>query len=183
MAKEKKKGSREKEDESLDIDLGIGKFNLGGLFNSINKLVDFAQTLEEAGGEIRKEGEFTVKGTDRKGIFGFSVRNIVGKDGKETPIVRPFGNIKKTAKGPVVEDTREPIVDIFEEGDVVQIVAELPGVLETEIEYTIEGDILILSTTGSKKYSKEILLPYLVADKPVERSYKAGIWELKLHKK
>jgi len=172
---------RKEKKSPLNIDFGIGKLNLGGLFNSIDSLVDLAQNLEDAGGEIKEQRELKING--RKGIFGFSVRNIVGKDGKKTPIVQPFGNIKKTGKGTVVKDAREPIVDIFKMKNTVQIVAELPGVLKSEIKYSIKKNILTLSTTGSKKYSKEIVLPYPVSEKPIKNNYNAGIWELELKKK
>jgi len=48
---------KEKKDEGLDFDFGLGKLNLGGLFKGIEKLVDLAAELKEAGGEIKKEGE------------------------------------------------------------------------------------------------------------------------------
>ena len=176
----KKKEKMEKE-EITGLNFGIGNFSLGGLFDGINKLVDLTEKLEEAGGGMKKESEFKVDG--HKGIFGFSVRNIVGKDGKGTPVVQHFGNIKKSDKGTVIEDTREPIVDVFKTDDVVQIVAELPGVLERKIQYTIAKDIFTLSTTGSRKYEKEIKLPYPVYDKPVESNYNAGIWQIKFKKK
>ncbi|MEI6243136.1 MAG: Hsp20/alpha crystallin family protein [Chlamydiota bacterium] len=172
---------KKKKEPKLDIDFGSNSWGLGSLFDGINKLVDLAQKVEEAGGELKKEGEF--KSNGREGIFGFSVRNIVGKDGKETPVVQPFGNIKKTDKGTVVQDAREPIVDIFKTDDTIQIIAELPGVLESELNYTIEEDLFSISTTGSKKYSKEVVLPYPVFPEPIESNYNAGIWELKFKKK
>lgn len=172
---------KKEKDPKLNVNFGSDSWNLGGLFDGFSKLVDFAQKLEEAGGEIKKEGEFKVN--EREGIFGFSVRNLVGKDGKKTPIVQPFGNIKKTDKGPVIQDAREPIVDVFKTKDTVQIIAELPGVLESELQYTINEDVFALSTTGSRKYSKEIVLPYPVFPEPIETNYNAGIWELKFKKK
>jgi len=179
----KKKQKESESEEPFELDFGVGKINLGGLFKGFGKLVDLAEKLEEAGGEMKKQGEFKVKGMkDLKGVYGFSIKTGIGKDGRETPIVEPFGNIKKTPRGAVVEDTREPIVDLFEEDEKVQIVAEMPGVSEEEVEYAINGDVLILNSTGEKKYTKEILLPYPVSEEGTEKSYKNGIFELKLKK-
>ncbi len=108
MAKEKKK---KKEDEGLDIDLGVGKLSLGGLFKGIEKLVDLAAEVKEAGGEIKKEGEVDLSHLKEgmKGVFGFSIKTATG--GKT--VVEPFGNVKKTPKGPTVEEVREPITDVL----------------------------------------------------------------------
>jgi len=118
-----------------------------------------------------------------KGVYGFTIRTMVGPSGERRPIVQPFGNIKRTPKGPVVEETREPIIDIFEEGDIVQIVAELPGVTEQEIHYEIHGDVITLSTSGKRKYYKEILLKSPVEEGSAQASYKNGMFELKLKRK
>ena len=177
MAKEKKK----KEEEGLDIDFGIGKLGLGGLFNGIGKLVDLAADLKEAGGEIKKEGEIDLSHLKNgmKGVFGFSVKTAVG--GK--PIVEPFGNIKKTPKGPTVEEEREPITDIFDEKEEIKVYAEMPGVNEGDINLDLKGDILNISAkTGDRKYHKEILLPSKVKAETITSSYKNGMLEIKIKK-
>lgn len=175
---------KKKEEEEVDFDF-LGKSTLGGLFKGLNKLVDMAEKLEKAGGEIKGEKRFKVKGhEDLGGIFGFRVRTGIAPDGSKKPVVEPFGNIKKKGrKKPVVEETREPIVDVFDEEGSVQIVAELPGVEESEVAYEVKGDVIILSTTGKKKYSKEILLSGPVDETSVEKRYQNGIFELRFKKK
>src|SRR3989304_9308900 len=132
MERDMVKKKEKKEDENLDIDFGIGKLSLGGLFKGIEKLVDLAADLKDAGGEIKKEGEIDLSHLKEgmKGVFGFSVKTMAG--GK--PIVESFGNIKKTPQGPTVEEVREPITDIFDEKEEVRIYVEMPGVNEGDIK-------------------------------------------------
>jgi len=177
----KGEGPKKEKKEGPGIDIGIGKLGLGGLFEGIEKLVDLAENLKEAGGEINKQGEIDLSHLKKgmKGVFGFSVKTAVG--GK--PIVEPFGNIKKTPKGPIVEEEREPIVDVFDEKDHILVVAELPGIAEGDIKTEIKDDILnILAEKGERKYKKEVLLPSKVEAEPISSAYKNGILEIKLKK-
>jgi HSP20 family protein len=175
----KKKGK--KEDEGLDIDFGIGKLGLGGLFTGIEKLVEMAKDLKDAGGEIRKEGEVDLSHLKEgmKGVFGFSVKTAGG--GKT--IVEPFGNIKKTPKGPTVEEEREPMTDVFDEKEEIRIYSEMPGVNEADIKFDLKGDILDISAqSGDRKYHKEILLPMQVKKEALSHTYKNGVLEIRIKK-
>ena len=176
MAEKKKK-----EEEDLDIDFGIGKLSLGGLFKGIEKLVDLAADLEEAGGEIKKEGEIDLSHLRKgmKGVFGFSIKTAVGG----RPIVEPFGNIKKTPKGPTVEEEREPMTDVFDEKEEVRIYAEMPGVNEEDIKFDLKADILDISArSGERKYHKEVLLPVQVKKEALSYTYKNGVLEVRIKK-
>ena len=171
MPKEKKEG----------IDFGMGNISLGGLggiFGGIGKLIDSVSKMAEEGKSVISEkGEIKGLGDKAKGVYGFTIRTLAGGE----PKVEPFGNIKKTPKGPVVEEVREPIIDVFDEKDHILIVAELPGVEESDVKIDVKGDILTLSAErGEKKYSKEILLPSKVDEKSLNLSYKNGILEIKL---
>jgi len=171
----------EKEDEGLDIDFGIGRLSLGGLFKGIEKLVDLAADLKEAGGEIRKEGEINLGRLREgmKGVYGFSIKTAVGGE----PVVETFGNIKKTPEGPTVTEEREPLTDVFDEKDEVVVIAEIPGVSEEGITLNLEGDILEISAVGkNKKYRKEVLLPVQVKRETPSYTYKNGILEVRIKK-
>ena len=179
MAKGKKK--KDKENEGSDIDFGIGNLSLGGLFKGIENLIDMAAKLKEAGGEVKKEGEIDLSHLKEgmKGIFGFSVKTMVG--GK--PVVESFGNIKETSEGPKVEEEREPLTDVFDEEQEIRIYAEMPGVNQEDIKLDLKGDILELSAqTGDRKYRKEILLPAKVKTETMTSSYNNGILEVRIKK-
>jgi len=171
----------EKEEEGLEIDFGIGKLGLGGLFKGIEKLIDLAAELKEAGDEIKKEGEIDLshlKG-GMKGVYGFSIKTAIG----DRPIVETFGNIKKTPEGPTVTEEREPLTDIFDEKDRVVVIAEIPGVSEEDIILDLKGDILEISAVGNnRKYHKEVLLPVEVKKETLSHTYKNGILEVRIKK-
>ena len=177
MTAEKKK----KEEEGLDIDFEIGKLSFGGLFKGIEKLIGLAAELKEAGGEIKKEGEIDLSRLKEgmKGVYGFSIKTAVG--GK--PVVETFGNIKKTPEGPVVEEEREPLTDVFDEKDEVVVIAEIPGVSEDGVSVDLKGDILEISAAGkNRKYRKEVLLPVQVKKETLSYTYKNGILEVRIKK-
>jgi len=174
---ERKKREKEKEDFGVDVNLG-NNISFGSIFQGISNLIDMASKLSEKSGEINKQGEIKM-GKDIKGMYGFNIRTMAGG----APKIETFGNIKKTPKGPVVEEEREPVVDVFDEKDHVLIVAELPGVSDTDVKFELKGDILKLSAeTGDRKYSKEILLSSKVQEDKIESSYKNGILEIRLIK-
>ncbi len=191
MAEKKEGADRdEKQGETPEIDVGavFKSLGLGGLLNGVSSLLDKAAELAEKGEQLKKTGEFRVKGIpsgvrrekELRGVYGFTVRTLAGG----APKVETFGNIKKPPKGPVVEEMREPIVDVFDEDDTIRVIAELPGIEESDIDTEVKGDMLTLSAEGkTRKYSKEILLPATVNEEKVGLSYENGILEIRLQKK
>jgi len=155
-------------------------FGLGGIFKGIGDLIAAVSKLSEAGKGVSKTGEFTIPGLGdkAKGIFGFSIRTL----GQERVRVEPFGNIRETQKGPVVDEVREPIVDVFDEEDHIRVLAEMPGVAKADIHHEIKGDILTLSAENDRKYHKEVLLPAPVKEQDAKVTYRNGILELRLTK-
>jgi len=176
MADKEEGKKKEKDEDKVEIDFGVGKISFGGLFKGLGNLIDLASKLSEEG--VEKKGG--IKGLPKgvKGVYGFSVRTLAGK-----PVLETFGNVRETAKGPVVEEVREPIVDVFDEKDHILVIAELPGVSENEIKIEVVGDILnLVASDKDRKYTKEILLPSKVKASSVKSSYKNGILEITLEK-
>jgi len=176
MAEEKKK-----KEEKTEFDFGAGKISLGGLLDGIGNLIESIGKITERGeGIISKEGDIKGLGDKVRGVYGFTVRTLAGGESK----VETFGNIKKTAKGPIVEEEREPIVDIFDEKDQIIALAELPGISDSDVKTELKGDLLTISAeTGKRKYHKETVLPCAVNDSSKEVSFKNGILEIKFNKK
>lgn len=171
----KKAGTRPDSDPKSEAmaDLGAAFRGLGGLVEMLGSLVEKAE-------EVQREGEFKVKGLgdQARGVYGFSLRTGIGG----VPQVRRFGNINPTAKGPAVDDVREPLVDVFDEDDEVIVTAEIPGVAESEISLSLEENRLSLSTTGRHLYAKTVTLPGTIDPASLERSHRNGILQVKLRK-
>ncbi|HVB60564.1 MAG: archaeal heat shock protein Hsp20 [Ktedonobacteraceae bacterium] len=177
----KNKQQKKKDDEEIEVNFGIGKISFGGLFEGIGNIIDLVSRIEEEGKDGEKrEGEFTSPSGRVKAVYGLTIRTNLG--GK--PTVEPFGNVRKTARGPVVEEEREPLIDIFDEKDHVLVIAELPGVEEKRISAKIEGDILTLAASGGdRKYYKEVVLPADIVADTMQQKYKNGVLEIRINKK
>ena len=168
--------SKKEKNDKVEIDFGTGRVSFGGLFKGLGNLIDLASRLSEEG--VEKTGEIRGLPRGANGVYGFSIKTMAGK-----PVIESFGNIRETTRGPVVEEVREPIVDIFDEQDHILVIVELPGVSENEIKIEVAGDILNLTAADKdRKYAKEILLPGKVKPELIKTSYNNGILEITLEK-
>jgi len=174
--------SRNDKKKNPEVQTPVG-FTFGGILDGIQKLVEAAGKLKDSG-EISETREFDVPGLGEKGkgIFGFSIRSLAG-DASKGVAVRPFGNVRKTKDGLAVEEVREPVVDVLEEGAQIRVIAELPGVSKTDITYQVAGDVLTIATKGDHRYHVEVLLPSAAQTEGIESAYNNGVLELKLQKK
>jgi len=124
------------------------------------------------GGKIREMGPF---------VYGYSI--TVGPDGK--PVIREFGNIKPSSRGrrPVeLSEKREPLVDVFDEKDVIRVISEIPGVEKSDISLEIEGKKLQISVDAARKYQKTVDLPSEVDPDSTHAKYTNGILEVTMKK-
>lgn len=172
-----------KDNDSQDnVDISI---NLGGIQDIFRGVSNFIQKLDQIDrsgqGGISRRGEIKGLGKDGlKGVYGFSVK--LGGGG--LPVVEKFGNIRESDDGPVIEDIREPISDLFVEETHVLVVAELPGVAENEIIVELKDDVLLISATSKvvpgRQYAKEVLLSVPFEPDSLVKHYNNGILEVRL---
>jgi len=114
-------------------------------------------------------------------VYGYSIR--IGPDGK--PVIREFGNVRPGRETEIVElsEAREPLVDVYEEEDVIKVVAEVPGVDKNDINLNASERKLIISVdTPQRKYYKEVDLPAEVDPQSAKATYKNGVLEVVLRK-
>jgi HSP20 family protein len=177
----KQSNKKEADEKDVVVDFGMGKISFGGLFQGIGGLIDLVSKMEGEGrGEETRQEEFTSPSGRVKAVYGLSVKTNIGG----MPTVESFGNVRKTARGTVVEEERQPLVDVFDEQDHVLVIIELPGVEEEHIKTEAKGDILTLSAaSGERKYHKEVVLPQNVDVSSLKSKYRNGVLEIRINKK
>lgn len=152
---------------------------LGGILHGLGELVERLGELSEKGQTLSGTGNLGDLSKEVKGIYGFTVKMGIGQDG---PRIEPFGNIRKDrdANNSVVQEVREPAVDVFEEEDHVLVVAEMPGVGAEDVHIAVEDDLLtIAAERGDKKYRKEVILPAPCTREKIEIGCNNGVVEIK----
>jgi HSP20 family protein len=154
---------------------------LEGILRGFTDLMEKLGDLAEKGEQLSKTAQFQGKGPakDLKGVYGFSVK--MGLGGEEVK-VEPFGNIRRDEKSgqTVVQEIREPVVDVFEEEDHTLVVAEMPGIGVEDVRLDVKDDLLtIYAEKGSKKYRKEVLLPRSYPRDKMLVSCNNGVLEIK----
>jgi HSP20 family protein len=157
-----------------------GEGGFGGVFKGLADLIEKLGDLAEKGEHLKKSGEFQQR--DVKGVYGFSVKVGVGDKGDQEVKVEPFGNVRRDARSgeTVVQEIREPVVDVFEEKDHTLVVAEMPGISTKDVKLTVKDDLLtIYAEKKDKKYRKEVLLPRSYSQEKMKMSCNNGILEIK----
>lgn len=112
--------------------------------------------------------------TDRPLVYGYSV--AIGPE-EMLKMKRHYGE-------PRIEEMG-PLIDVFELGEEVIVVTELPGAGRDEIEVKVseDGETLIIRAIGRRTYHRAVKLPARVDPSSVNTRYKNSVLEVKLKKK
>jgi HSP20 family molecular chaperone IbpA len=169
MKKNDRKSNETDDDESVvesvvnDVLPGMGNL----VKNLRKRSPELDQKIKEKEQEIKKRLE-----------EGYSPEPTVTHSVKIRSLV-PSGPKKaeKKAEERPENKTIEPITDIFNEGNQLRIVIEMPGVTMGKIHIAIKGRSLEVSAKeNGKRYKKEIPLPW--HGKIAKERYQNGILEL-----
>jgi HSP20 family protein len=155
---------------------------LGGFLSGLGTVIEKLGELAETGEALHKSGTFSDADGKLKGVYGFHIRTGLGGEGVT---VEPFGNVRKDEKTgqAVVDEVREPMVDLFDEQDCVIVVAEMPGVAEEDVKLDLQDDILtIAAQRGDAKYRREVLLPATFAVDRMSCKCHNGVLEVRFAK-
>jgi HSP20 family protein len=111
-------------------------------------------------------------------VFGYTLR--MGTDGVSA---EPFGNVPapaaKSAAG-AAPAVLQPIVEVYQDGNQVVVIAELPGADPDRIVCRPGGMRLLIEASGTRHYRKELTLPVPVRADGMVQSVQNGILEVRL---
>lgn len=163
------------------------KTGLEGLFQGIASILQIANDIVVRAGddgttptEVHRSSSFGVPGA-LNASYGASIR--VGPR-VAPPRGRPRTLRQNARREPIIDDTRDPIADLFDEGDHYVVVAELPGVEETAVQWHVRDGVrvVIRAESADRKYFKEVELPGLVSEHAAVSCFANGVLELRLWK-
>jgi HSP20 family molecular chaperone IbpA len=167
---------------------------LGGIGGQVKDAIIESQMRSASGqtADHTREQRFTVN-TAKGPVEGVSQMSFrVGSLSDREPMGR--GNRTPSSGGmaaraeharkaaPDLDGAREPMVDCFDEGDTVVITAELPGVLAGDVVVTLDGETLLIETTGARRYRTRQPLPVAVEPASLTHALRNGILEARVTK-
>ncbi len=155
---------------------GLGKLipGLGDAVKGLEKSDAFQQRLSTINKEVERQlKEAPVKKVGQEGIGRTIIPPRTALRSRQPP---------SRAEAPPLKKQRELIVDIFDEGDYIKVIAELPGVAEEDIRTEVKGELLTIAAKGiSREYYKAVTLPCPIKEE-LDSSYNNGILQLKAEK-
>jgi HSP20 family molecular chaperone IbpA len=134
------------------------------------------------------EGTWETREINEPGVKGFIIRGRFGTDNAQEPLEplkpskrRPLPENPFELPKRALNETREPLTDVFEEEKAIKIYVELPGEEKDDIKLNVkEGNAEI----KAKNFYKVIELPNKPIDsKAVSSEYKNGVLKVTIPKK
>lgn len=169
----KKKKSGDKRDDEDDEELGSG---LPQPFAGIPippEMEAIIRQLEEmfkaviSGMDVMDERMWE---TNPK-FYGFSV--TIGPDGR--PRIRQFGSRHmRRSRGAINEVSRDLPIDVVENNDSIDIVAQVGSVNEGDIDLIVDGRKLVI-VHKKGRFMKQVILPFKVESKPAKLEIRNGV--------
>ncbi|MCY2982486.1 MAG: Hsp20/alpha crystallin family protein [Planctomycetota bacterium] len=176
-----------KKDAAADLSAMLG---IGGLFDGVSNLITKFGELAEKGEALRNATHQSESPSGKKMTtsYGFNVKFGPGGDGvaEIKPMQKP-GQTPRTqsALSPVaqVPRVREPHVELFDEGDHLLVIAEMPGVSSEDVHLSfIEKILHIHGTSKVAEFKKELDLPREFGPDQVAITANNGVIEIRLTK-
>ena len=144
-------------------------------------LVDLLKALDEMAqkGEVKKEW--------KKGPYAVEYRRSVRyirPEPSASAEARPHIELKPKPLEVEVKP-KESLIDVFDRGDHISVVASIPNVKEEDLKFEVADDALKISANvAGTKIKREVSIPGgSGVDRILGASFKNGVLEIKLRKK
>lgn len=152
------------------------------LFDDVDKLhqrlakrmFEEMKDIEEAVRKGKLEGEWDIRPIEEPGVKGYVAR------GRFEFGEKPLPETLKLPRQVRDEEVREPLTDVFEDGDTIKLYVELPGVEKTDIKLDVSPSH---AEIRAKNFHKVIDLPAVEIEvSKATTNYKNGVLEVLIPK-
>ena len=159
--------------DGLDVNLETLLGSLGQALNAAVSRLDQAQTTgSETPHTVETPfGPITTSAGLRVRTAGMAAPKARRSEPKPVNPDRP-------AQGTPPSESRELVYDLFEDDDAWFLTADMPGASNSDISLTQDGDALVLTTTGARRYHARITLPCPCPTDLIDRSLSNGVLTL-----
>lgn len=105
------------------------------------------------------------------------------RDDRDDPFDNLFDEIERMMSEMTGGDSTgfgsETHIDVFDEGDVVRLVADLPGIRKDDIDLKCDGETLTISAASDRReYDERVRLPTRVDEHSAQASFRNGVLEV-----
>jgi HSP20 family protein len=157
--------------EEATAPAGVG---LEAIMDALGTMLRQVEGLAKHGDSLK---EFASPDGKLRAVVGCTVR--VGEGGAGRAEIAPFGHVARaTPERPPV--AREPLAEIFEEGERLRVVAEMPGVAPDQVALRVEGAELVIEAAGAPPWHTRLALPAPVRADAIAHTLRNGILEATL---
>ena len=165
----------EKKKKRREDDFGIG-FDRDFMAMDFDRFAkDMQSMMDQMTKGFASDGDLFKTARTRPIRMGFSIK--LGQNG--TPVIREFGNVKRSQGKPVISNKREPLVDVQYLDKEIVITAELPGVMKEELQVSAKkGSVTIDVKSAERPYFKEIAIQEPFSARSLSTKLKNGILEI-----
>jgi len=171
----------DKKDDDESIVEGVVDDVLPGMGKLVRRLrknsPELNRKIKEKDAEIKKRLEEGYS-PEPKIKYGVRVRTLAPEH-RDTGY-RPTRQTPKKPEKPEM-NIIEPVVDLFDEGTTIRVIAEMPGIDEEKIVIDLQGSTLVISASDKRRsFQKEVSLPCEARLK--KQRFQNGVLELTLEK-
>jgi len=155
-----------------------------GLFDNVSDVTDLIlNNIDSEIAEVMKRLQYgqlkediQVQPIDKEGVKGFIAFGSFSTLGNQSPMLdKSLAKVEKE-----LLEAREPLVDVFQRGNEVIVVAEVPGVAKEDIKLDATESILEIKVTD--QFYRRIELPVKVDFQKARVMCKNGVLEVRLPK-
>jgi HSP20 family molecular chaperone IbpA len=171
------------------------------IIGGLEMLIDQLGSWAEDNHKMHRTVEFGEG--DSQAVFSVRMRTGIGGDPRSAPSSRSAAssrterasdrsrapnpsrapNSSRAATQVDVRRSHTPVAEVFDEGDRLRVVAEMPGVGSKDIRVAVKGDVLSLQAESpSHRYDTEVLLPVEAHPDPASIGVRNGVVEIVVEK-